>query len=274
MHIGYFLVFRHEGDMNFSVIVLDTTLCEKDNMMTQTLVDENVTNVSEATAKICVPPKFRVTLQLRNLKGHYYMYVPVEFKRKTGITKKKQLFLKDPESELWLVEITHSSENRTVLTRGWKNFCLSNNLRPGDDCEFQLASKENGMIILQVRIFTKSKNQRLEAIKRRPKSGWDIKDMSFWSTGRTVVQPFLSIPNAFVAASGLLQKQKATLRNKKGELFDVILRRQTRNRVMLGGWKLFVAVNKLKASDVCHFKLMSDSKDNPLFHVKIETAAM
>lgn len=81
-----------------------------------------------------------------------------------------------------------------------------------------------------------------------------------------------NIPNAFVAAAGLLEKPKAaTLRNKNGELFDVNLSHQTRNRIhMIGGWKSFVASNRLKASDVCHFKLKTGSVGNSLFDVRIK----
>lgn len=83
LHIGYFLVFCHEGDINFSVMVLDTTQCQKSYMATQIAIDENIVNSPDyptksepykrTTTKICEPPKYTVTLQLRNLKGHYYI---------------------------------------------------------------------------------------------------------------------------------------------------------------------------------------------------------
>lgn len=64
-------------------MVLDTTQCQKSYMATQIAIDENIVNSPDyptksepykrTTTKICEPPKYTVTLQLRNLKGHYYI---------------------------------------------------------------------------------------------------------------------------------------------------------------------------------------------------------
>lgn len=48
----------------------------------------------------------------------------------------KIIFLKDPTNRVWPTLYQKKKQLR-VLTGGWKDFCVANELKPGHECVFQ-----------------------------------------------------------------------------------------------------------------------------------------
>ncbi|KMZ68239.1 hypothetical protein ZOSMA_246G00310 [Zostera marina] len=224
------------------------------------------------------PPSYRITLMPSHLQGRYYLYIPVRFREQTGISDEHTLFLKDPNNNLWETQLSHSTKNRLLVSRGWKEFCLNNKLKLGDDCEFKFCSElKDNKKILQVEIFKKPQRERLKAIKIKKTCGTNLSSTpSFWITVTSycLVQNNIAIPNAFVTATDLLHKNTVELKDDTdGYICPVDLRHSTRNRVIFGNssWKKFCSRYNFKEGDILAFQFESKSGSNGIdtFHFRI-----
>ncbi|KAL6997045.1 hypothetical protein U1Q18_007169 [Sarracenia purpurea var. burkii] len=64
----------------------------------------------------------------------------VSFKRRSRIERKVVVLIRDPELRLWPV-LYHEKYGLKVLTSGWQTFVEVNNIRPGDECVFEVENE-------------------------------------------------------------------------------------------------------------------------------------
>lgn len=75
--------------------------------------------------------------------------IPSEFASLAGLLTPKQVFLKDQTGKLWSVNVNHF-RGTTKFQKGWGKFIQHNNVKSGDLCRFELISKENVIISVNI----------------------------------------------------------------------------------------------------------------------------
>lgn len=64
-------------------------------------------------------------------------------------SRRAVVLLQDPESRLWPVAY-HEKSQIKALTSGWEAFVKENRIRPGDDCDFEVKDKSEGIFKVSV----------------------------------------------------------------------------------------------------------------------------
>ncbi|CAI9764594.1 unnamed protein product [Fraxinus pennsylvanica] len=156
--VGDVVVFKHIGEMHFNAFVFDFTACEKkfDESLAETNGGSggscNNLEASKTNAGGSYNPYFIITIKDHNSpasKGNR-VHIPAEFWKSNGLNKKSSVNLRDPSGKKWLVELKFyesAGNNRVVMSRGWKQFYESNELKNGDVCTFRLNHNPESSIV-------------------------------------------------------------------------------------------------------------------------------
>lgn len=83
------------------------------------------------------------------LSWFFVQEVPSNIIRSNDLSSIHQMLLKDPRGDLWPVKLLHkhhASQNCLLLSTGWRDFRVGNNLENGDVCIFELKMK-NEMLV-------------------------------------------------------------------------------------------------------------------------------
>ncbi|OIT30622.1 PREDICTED: B3 domain-containing protein REM8-like [Nicotiana attenuata] len=175
LRIGDFAVFEHLGNMNFSVSLLDSTGCDKKYLMLEdgkqqqqvpsqvkspecriekrkpegdVLLHQYVKGSSEFTARI---KEYNVR------KRSPYLHIPTEFCHSNALLQNTIITLTGPSGISCPVSLRICSGGKTlyvIMTTGWRNFFLSNKLKVGDVCIFQIdrTNSDSKSITMNVRV--------------------------------------------------------------------------------------------------------------------------
>lgn len=74
--------------------------------------------------------------------------LPPPFVTKTGLARKNEVKLRDPDGKKWVVKITKDGK-RVGLTRGWSSIFMALRLKKGDTCIFRYLSR-GGVGFIQI----------------------------------------------------------------------------------------------------------------------------
>ncbi|KAJ1697159.1 hypothetical protein LUZ63_005671 [Rhynchospora breviuscula] len=180
LQLGYFLLFRYEGKMVFSVKVFDTTCCLKDYALTPcepkqpTFESSKMPNLkcwtggrqqtacnrknsytlgSEKTTKRITGNTDPVTECERTIAQYHissaYMNFPGMFCKQNGLTSSRTMKLKDSENHVWTMNFNYNSFDGR-LASGWINFTKKNGLKVGDKLKFKVLAPDT-MLVLRCR---------------------------------------------------------------------------------------------------------------------------
>ncbi|KAL7153082.1 hypothetical protein ABFS83_04G141500 [Erythranthe nasuta] len=133
LSIGDFVVFEHTGDFHFNVSVFDHTACEK---------EFPVEPKNERQENNTPNPHFVLTMKPSFAQKKPGVHIPVEFVRSVNLSQKSRLTLMDPQGREWPVKLRLQTKGRlrARMYSGWHDFYVSNELKNGDVCVFELNS--------------------------------------------------------------------------------------------------------------------------------------
>ncbi|GAV88972.1 LOW QUALITY PROTEIN: B3 domain-containing protein, partial [Cephalotus follicularis] len=97
----------------------------------------------------------------------FNIVIPITFARVTGFMNKKKAMVKDPQGNVWPVEIHIVKSGHVHLSTGWSKFWAAKGLAAGDTCLFQYIQGTGN--VLFVKILSKGAgSSEDEAIKEEP----------------------------------------------------------------------------------------------------------
>ncbi|CAN4120940.1 unnamed protein product [Withania somnifera] len=177
LRVGDFAVFEHLGNMNFTVILLDSTGCDKKFSMlessTKQVIPSKENKVKSARCEIekrkpegdqphyqCMKgsSEFRATIKEYNVrKRSPYMHIPTEFCQSNALFQNTTITLTGPSGKSCPVSLRICNGGKTLyacITRGWHDFFSSNKLKVGDVCVFRLdhSKSDSNSIAIDVRV--------------------------------------------------------------------------------------------------------------------------
>ncbi|KAL8056833.1 hypothetical protein ABFX02_04G144700 [Erythranthe guttata] len=131
LSIGDFVVFEHTANFHFNVSVFDHTACEKE-FPVEPKNDRQENNTRD--------PHFVLTMKPSFAHEKARVNIPAEFARSNNLCDKSSVALRDPCRRAWTVELKLQKIGpfRLVMWKGWHAFYVSNHLKDGDICHFEL----------------------------------------------------------------------------------------------------------------------------------------
>ncbi|KAK4387562.1 hypothetical protein Sango_2362800 [Sesamum angolense] len=174
LSVGDFIVFEHSGNMRFSATLFGLSACEK-TFPLNSIVPENDEKQVEiwTNSSHCrrIPP-FRKTIAAHSATDHPLgrqpnLYIPAGIWRPSGMHKKESAILRIRGSDRreWPVKFrfykdhSRGRQDRLAMTKGWREFCSSNNIKKGDDCTFEIMDtafgESNDVVIMNVTVHAK-----------------------------------------------------------------------------------------------------------------------
>ncbi|GAB2222886.1 hypothetical protein Droror1_Dr00017017 [Drosera rotundifolia] len=150
LRVGDFLVFKHDGDLLFDVVVLDPCACERHPPISgcratkDTLPSRTSRTVrTEAVAVDPVPkakassassknPCFHLTLR-PSFMSHNMLIFPRNFAKMNGLWEKRcDMILIDQKERHWQVRLSYKSGGSTYIRKGLLAYRNANGLKKGD----------------------------------------------------------------------------------------------------------------------------------------------
>ncbi|KAJ0964788.1 hypothetical protein J5N97_025926 [Dioscorea zingiberensis] len=182
---GFFLVFRYEGNMVFTLKIFDLSGCRKYNTAkkrkartadedttdsalnnvhpgnTQSLKKKkkkkiHMSSLSEKQSefiKVKEEPQFSKTISKYNL-AHRYLYVPFPFCASNGFTTTQDVILRDSKGKSFPVNLLSYPGQTPRFRRGWRVFSKEHNLKEGDTCVFEVDSENKNIMHVQIKYKT------------------------------------------------------------------------------------------------------------------------
>ncbi|KAK8935854.1 putative B3 domain-containing protein [Platanthera zijinensis] len=170
INLGFFLVFKYKGNLDFRVKVFDLSACELEyslELCSAQAIESSPPLKKQTDAKTTVEkmfrqfckslgPHFSVTMKFCHLRFQPYLNVPLGFLASCNMVSKSKVILVDPKGRYSPVKITIRKRRpvaQCCFGKGWHEFCLQNHLSAGDKCIFELKSEEADAYIVSVHIF-------------------------------------------------------------------------------------------------------------------------
>ncbi|PSS01042.1 B3 domain-containing protein [Actinidia chinensis var. chinensis] len=276
---GDFLVFRHEGDMVFDVMVFDPSACEREypprnlernpvgsreekessqsksmNDVCQDQMDKNSVK-GEASNSTFSHPYFVSTLKPYSFTG-YRINIPMGFARRHGLCNRCcEMIIKDDEGRSWKVRLRHkSSDGKVYIGHGWRRFQLANALKVGDVFSFELIDHGTKPIMVFHR---SSKTKMVHPEEKKMPGKFTPKDFMATLTPFNFKWSELYIPKDFARLNGLGKYKKMTLKDPEKREWVLYLRKTSNQRLYIGqGWKELAAANDLQVGHVIKLELI------------------
>uniref|UniRef100_A0A7N0TQT9 TF-B3 domain-containing protein n=2 Tax=Kalanchoe fedtschenkoi TaxID=63787 RepID=A0A7N0TQT9_KALFE len=171
---GDFLFFKLLGNLMFSFIIYDETMCEKEaafngkcsrgrdgvveaveepmglkpvkrrNMGCSQPEGSLFTSMDKTAVKTStsVKPSFEKHITISNIEHGHYLRIPSYFAQEHSLNYKsnEKMVLRTSRNSSWKVNIINRG-GEISLCRGWAAFARENNLRLGDVCNFELVGR-------------------------------------------------------------------------------------------------------------------------------------
>ncbi|KAF2283567.1 hypothetical protein GH714_012010 [Hevea brasiliensis] len=171
LHVGDFLVFRHEGDMVFDVMVFEPSACLREYPSFPTeefdIKEEKIEFQEQQLAKKSSPEKFnrkkhaRTTLEGKATSsvheeryfvvkltsysaGRSRLHIPIKFARTHNLCNRRcKMILMNQKGRSWPAMLwCKKSDGQIYIGRGWTSFRAANNLNAGDSLIFEHIEKQ------------------------------------------------------------------------------------------------------------------------------------
>ncbi|KAL3824741.1 hypothetical protein ACJIZ3_020770 [Penstemon smallii] len=159
LNLGDFIVFEHNGNMNFNAFIFDPTACEKQFRVERANPSQHPKNTRRDNQS---SPHFILTMKPYNgSKKRGNATIPIEFAKSNSLSKKECVILRVPSSgKTWPVKLSFQKTGQSrcrMKGRGWCEFYESNKLKNGDVCHFMLnhgeSKRSTTTVVMDVQIF-------------------------------------------------------------------------------------------------------------------------
>lgn len=277
LEVGDFVVFEHEGDMVFEVLVFDTSHCEREFPSTdddlngarkfkaaeeaeeisrsKKVKSDHSEDQEEATTKQISGPYFISTLNSTNLRYHR-LHIPMDFASENGLSNREcNMVLRDQRQRSWSVGL-RSGLYRAYIQRGWKRFINAQELKEGD--EFVLELIENG----ETPIFSFYGKDEMATGKLGEQFSSEP-DNYFVSTIKpcNLKSYALNLPSKFAKRNGLTElKEEMILKDDRQREWKVRFGCSGSRVMFSSGWVKFFKANGLKVGDRYKFEIIKKGK--------------
>ncbi|KAK6153472.1 hypothetical protein DH2020_013111 [Rehmannia glutinosa] len=186
LNIGDFVVFEHIGNLRFNAFIFDRTACEKEFNLVEAKKE-----INDATTGVAKPhfnpkntnstfsfyciyhlrepdkesvkssyhsknPHFILTMKPHHAHKNANVTIPAEFVRSNNLGDKSRVILRDHRGREWPMKLLVQKfpQFRFRISTGWHDFYVSNDLKDGDICFFDLNSKsQSTTVLMDVQIF-------------------------------------------------------------------------------------------------------------------------
>nr|XP_016476240.1 PREDICTED: B3 domain-containing protein REM5-like isoform X3 [Nicotiana tabacum] len=146
LQLGDLLIFRHEGNMVFEVIIFDSSHCDREYaeylLQEEDIVEEACKKFKFKEAATHNPfgqSHFECTVRSYYLTNGY-MRVPSRFASKNGLIYKKcDLIIRDERQRSWNLKLYTSCDHVYIGGR-WAKFHAANDLKVGDRIKFEVVT--------------------------------------------------------------------------------------------------------------------------------------
>ncbi|KAK1296414.1 B3 domain-containing protein REM10 [Acorus calamus] len=202
---------------------------------------------------------FEATINLTNI-SRPYMSIPGELTKSNGLKDGSHMMLRDPKGRSWEVQMNHKlrSKNWSQLLGQWHQFVVANGLQTGDICVFKLRADGDEDILDVLILKGQSVKKEFSPVQNGSE---DCPTQS--EAGMPSGSISMYIPTEFAASNGFQNRNKITLRDPRGRLWEMqIFNRFYRNESHFNGmWRQFVRDNGLEVGDTCLLKHVSDGEE-------------
>ncbi|XP_027172213.1 putative B3 domain-containing protein REM15 [Coffea eugenioides] len=281
LHVGDFVVFEHEENMVFEVLVFDPSHCERQfpsidddgkggsekskaaeaeeipRSKKVKLEQSDDQEESDSTDQICCP-YFISTVKPSTLLYHR-LHIPMDFVRANGL-RKCNMMLRDQREILWTVKL-NLEPRRAVIKCGCKSFLKAQEMKEGD--EFMLELIRNGEtpvfnFYAKEGLSTRKSGHKLSSYDKEPGSPQFISTIEPHCIKRRI----LYFPMEFARSNNLSDRScDLILRDPKKRVWHVELKaRGRRVYIFCHGLDEFFTANGLKEGDACKFELVENGK--------------
>uniref|UniRef100_M4D176 TF-B3 domain-containing protein n=1 Tax=Brassica campestris TaxID=3711 RepID=M4D176_BRACM len=280
LRIGDIIIFKHEGDMAFSVTPFGPSCCEFQYTQSHIIkkeadIDDDDEDDNERQYKIRngLKPKtepmssysfdycFVSEVTASNLKLDT-LYLPVGARSSSALNKRcHEMILVNKEGNSWTASLKfRESGGMYYIRRGWRRFCLDNRRKVGDLFVFNLVGDGKTTPMMCVcpeeecsELVSKHLSRGRRSRKTKKRSKWVASSSSRRNRFLTITLTrynFISskfiLPIAFTNINGLNKYKEIILMDKHGvkRLTKLVQDGPHNNRRGLGkGWKLFCEAN-------------------------------
>ncbi|XVF35723.1 hypothetical protein REPUB_Repub18cG0170800 [Reevesia pubescens] len=149
LHVGDFVVFRHDGNMVFDVMVFDISACQREYpLFAMKVKDRKKSSAKEfrkqlekwtSTSLTLERPYFVATL----MQKRFRLNIPKKFAGSNGLAGRFcEMTLVDQQGKSWIASLRHKkSDGQVYIGQGWRNICIANNFEEGDCVLLELIGK-------------------------------------------------------------------------------------------------------------------------------------
>ncbi|KAJ8758700.1 hypothetical protein K2173_000421 [Erythroxylum novogranatense] len=242
LHVGDFLVFGHEGDMVFDVMVFDPSACQKEYRIVvkeeqegefqegcediaakEIVVPEELASdeidtreSTEATQlDVCkqgsAGPSLQKDLSLaailtRHILSSSIMEIPEEFSRLNNLTGRNcEIIVRDQQGRSWPAVLGHRKSSCGVYIKcSWRAFCATNRIMEGNTITFDLTDKGSTLMLQMVGLTKQPEaKEHLMHCDTKPSSSSIIHPHVSITICEYSLKKGLTIPRKFASTNGL-----------------------------------------------------------------------
>lgn len=289
LQLGYLLIFKHEGGMEFEVSVFDSSHCDRE--YAEYVKQETGCNNVEETSKnfefkgksnLCIMSSDKEFLRAEagtyNPRGQSrfecivrpycissgFLRIPIQFARENGLINKKcGVVIKDERQRSWNLRLA-TWGSRVHILGGWSKLRIANDLKEGDHMMFEVIangkkpiwrfrSKPNPNIVSTRNAFLKEESATYSSFHQ--------------SHLVCIVRPYclsknyLRLPQRFARANGLVNKKcGVVIRDEKQRSWNLRLDRYGPGVYIAEGWRKFSVDNDLKKGDFMMFEVVANEE--------------
>ncbi|XP_057958702.1 B3 domain-containing protein REM17-like [Malania oleifera] len=257
LHVGDFLVFRHEGNLVFHVMVFDVTACERKYPLSDHHDDQS--QDTDQSFKSGPLKDFRQPKDVFKKKPEHpcfwgtvpffkypKMCIPSSFARANGLSGRcSKMILINEKGKSWPVKLWYKKcDGRLCISQGWLAFQVANGLKSGDVLIFELIEKGATPII------------NVHDISRTCLHPYFVETMK----PTNINYSYLVIPMKFVRENDLWEKNcEIFLRDQQGRSWPVTLIHKNDDRVhIINDWNKFTVANDIKVGDIFVVELVKE----------------
>ncbi|XP_070048343.1 B3 domain-containing protein REM7-like isoform X3 [Nicotiana tomentosiformis] len=284
LQLGDLLVFKHEGNMEFEVIIFDSSHCDREYaeylQEEEDIVEgeckkfelkDGFPHAEAATHNPFGQSHFECTVRSYYLTNGY-LRVPSRFASKNGLTYKKcDLIIRDERQRSWNLKL-YTSCHHVYIGGRWAKFHAANDLKVGDRIMFEVVT--NGE-----RPIWKFHDEPNPSVKSSSKAFPHVEAAIHKPFGHFVctIRPYcltysyLILPTQFALTNGLINKKcDLIIRDEWQRSWNLMLRPFGTSVCIRGGWRNFRDTHCLKEGDQIMFEVVTDgTKPVWKFHGKI-----
>ncbi|XP_009766332.1 B3 domain-containing protein REM8-like isoform X1 [Nicotiana tabacum] len=271
LQLGDMLVFRHDGNMEFEVVIFDSSHCDREyaeNLQEEEEEEEEGRGGEEEQGE---EANFGQSLFECTVRSYWvsngYLFLPKQFALANSLTNKNcGLIIRDESQRPWNLRLA-TYRSRVCIVGRWKEFIVANDLKVGECIMFEVVNngekpiwqfhvKPNPIIMSSRKAFPNE-----ESANHSP-SGQSL--LLLTVKPYFLTKGYLRLPMQFARANGLTNKNCGLIISDETQRrWNLRLATYGSQVCIVGGWNEFHAANDLKVGDCIMFEVVTNG-DKPI----------